>query len=117
MIEVIRPKCDEKRVLKAKHRGLVCIRCHNKYRKRKNKGWYVNQRGYLEQSIEGKHVLQHRLIMETFLGRSLSSKEHVHHINGDPLDNRIENLEVLDVRTHHREHLGILDRLTEKGLI
>ena len=53
---------------------------------------------------KGRYVYEHRLIMEQYLGRLLTPDEVVHHINGDVLDNRLANLEVVDRRKHSSFH-------------
>ena len=55
----------------------------------------------------GKKVRAHRWIMEQHLSRKLLPDEQVHHINGNPLDNRIENLQVMTTKEHMRLHKQI----------
>ena len=47
---------------------------------------------------------EHRLVMEKYLGRILSRKECVHHKDGNPRNNDISNLEVMDRSEHSRLH-------------
>jgi hypothetical protein len=53
---------------------------------------------------DGKQVglSVHRVLAEVFLGLDPSSKMEVNHINGDKLDNRLENLQVLTRLEHNR---------------
>ena len=50
------------------------------------------------------YVLEHRLVMSKKIGRYLTKKEVVHHINGIRNDNRIENLLLTRSGKHIAEH-------------
>jgi hypothetical protein len=62
-------------------------------------------RKYKSIVVDGKQIREHRHIMQLHLGRKLERWEHVHHINGDGMDNRIENLQVLSNAEHQRLEL------------
>ena len=55
----------------------------------------VSKNRYTYQTHNGKKDRIHRHIMEEHIGRFLRINEHVYHLNGDPKDNRIENLAVI----------------------
>lgn len=68
-------------------------------------------------AINGRYVAEHRLVMEQKLGRLLLRKEAVHHLDGNPLNNDIENLMLFQSNGEHlkAELTGRIPNWTPEG--
>jgi hypothetical protein len=71
------------------------------------KGGHVNGQGYRIVYHNGKRRVEHRVIAEEILGRSLTSDEVVHHKDGNRANNSPNNLEVMTRRRHTKTNNGI----------
>ena len=60
-----------------------------------------------------RFVSYYRIVMESFLNRKLERGETIHHINGDHLDNSINNLIVVSNKEHRRLEVSLLECATE----
>ena len=67
------------------------------------KGGYIRKDGYRLISVMGEQRLEHRYIWEKDNGQ-IPEGFQVHHINGDKLDNRIENMQVMSNSDHQKLH-------------
>ena len=59
---------------------------------------------YKGKKYKGLYVYEHRFVLEQKIGRLLRYGEVAHHINGDPFDNRPENLELKTRKSHGKHH-------------
>lgn len=73
------------------------MKCYGKAQEAK-----IKSKRYKRITVDGVRYLEHRYIMEQYLGRKLKPEEHVHHKDRNTHNNDISNLEVLDRATHGR---------------
>lgn len=59
---------------------------------------------------DGRYVFEYRLVAAKKIGRGLLPTEVVHHINGNPDDNRPENLQVMTLAEHARLEFYMRER-------
>ena len=81
------------------------------------KRFHIDKDGYKQILVDGKYLREHRYIMSKHLGRKLLRSELVHHLNGNLLDNRIENLKLMSFSEHQKIHVPTVpEERKEKAL-
>lgn len=65
---------------------------------------------YIRVVVDGKKQLKHRVVMSQQLGRPLLPTEHVHHRDGNGLNNDPSNLEILSPSEHSSLHNAVKKR-------
>lgn len=100
------PSCENEKDTRSKRCRICSYKIYvPRTGKKQARGWYKHaQLGYIMGSIFGKLVYQHRFLMEQFLKRKLNHNEHVHHIDGNKLNNNLKNLELISAVDHAHEH-------------
>lgn len=121
-------------VTKGTQKGIKKPHCSGEKSGRWGGGEYISTDGYKMVKVEGefhasgrqKYQPEHVLIYEKFLGRKLKTTqgyrgEQVHHIDGDKLNNSLDNLVLCkDITEHRNLHCQLEEiayELVKKGTI
>lgn len=75
----------------------------------------VNKGGYVDVSVNGRWVSEHRRIAENAIGKPLPAYVQVHHVNEIKTDNRPENLVICGSGSYHRLLHLRMDALANSG--
>ena len=65
---------------------------------------HITSHGYRSFGGDKNRQYEHRKVMQEIVGRSLRRSEHVHHIDGNKLNNAPSNLELITASEHIRRH-------------
>ena len=84
--------------------GGYCRACANAWSRENRNGRWDGSGKYKKIRSNGKIIREHRVIVETYLGRALSKQEYVHHVDMNPLNNSIDNLLIVSALEHSIIH-------------
>ena len=87
-------------------KGLIGVKSNNwKGGKFKSNGYiFVKVYNHPFPNHNMGYAFEHRFVMEKHLGRYLTTKERVHHINGIRDDNRLKNLKLFENESKHQKY-------------
>lgn len=106
--EIIKPSCH------IKETNFCSRQCYHDWRSenlvgekayRWNGGIYrpYGKYKYIKQE-DGSYKAEHRIVVEKYLGRELTSEEIIHHIDGNGNNNLINNLQIVSRTEHPKIH-------------
>lgn len=105
------PGCGEEFTPPTKHPhqrfcSLLCSRPRGPANNRFNGGLCFNRalQRWVIHCRDGSLMYYYRAVMAAEIGRLLRPDEIVHHVNGDPTDDRLENLQILTRAEHVALH-------------
>ena len=87
------------------------IKCFNSRKGRKpptfiEGDWFRNNRYFVWDESRHKRIRRYVYVMEQHIGKEINSRKFsVHHLNGIPTDDRIENLVLMLKRDHDKFHM------------
>lgn len=88
---------------RSNHCSYTCARTINGYKDEPEPSWYIDN-GYFKCKVMFKAkeipIKKHRWLVEKRLGRPLLNSEHIHHADGNTLNNSDENLIITTLPEH-----------------